>query len=357
LLNRIHCVPSPDTYFRRRILLYIEQLKTLRKQVLSEASTIHDFESDKVAKKQFKKNILELEEDSSGKKRISLAEDGIVKLLSSSKEKKEKKKKKQDDKVNVKEKKKRKRLDLEDDGDAQETRRNKEDDEYMKETAVDANKDSHNAHAINNNFHENKNDPCEGNPMGHTRLFIGNLPFAVDDASLSTHLAPAEMTHIKWISDKETGRFYGSAFVEMKTSQDAAIAVTKFNGSQLMGRAIKINYAPARPGDIWPPTSKVVTGGQAGTAKGVTSMSEKPDGCRKLFVGNLSFDIDDDTIYNFFASVGAEIKAVRWLSHHDSGDFKGCGFVEFWTSEACDKGATLNGKKLLGRPIRIDWTE
>jgi nucleolin len=277
-------------------------------------------------------------------------------LLSKSKKKQEKKKKK-GDKVKDAQGKKRKRLDITDGGDAQDTHRINEDDEYRREPTMDANKDSHYAPALSDNSQENKKGPCEGNPMGHTRLFIGNLPFAVDDASLSAHVAPAEMTHIKWISDKETGRFYGSAFVEMKTSQDAAIAVTKFNGSQLMGRAIKINYAPARPGDIWPPTSKVVTGGQAGTAKGVTSMSEKPDGCRKLFVGNLSFDIDDDTIYKFFASVGAEIKAVRWLSHHDTGDFKGCGFVEFWTSEACDKGATLNGKNLLGRPIRIDWTE
>ena len=101
----------------------------------------------------------------------------------------------------------------------------------------------------------------------------------------------------------------------------------------------------------------MVTGGQAGTAKGVKSMIEKPPECKKLFIGNLSYDIDDDAIYKFFAAVDAEIKAVRWLSHKETGDFKGCGFVEFWTTEACDKGATLNGKNLLGRPIRIDWTE
>ncbi len=35
----------------------------------------------------------------------------------------------------------------------------------------------------------------------------------------------------------------------------------------------------------------------------------------------------------------------------------GCGYVEFWNTEACEKGATLNGKTLMGRPIRIDWTD
>ncbi len=33
------------------------------------------------------------------------------------------------------------------------------------------------------------------------------------------------------------------------------------------------------------------------------------------------------------------------------------GYVEFWSTEACEKAATLNGKNLLGRPIRIDWTD
>lgn len=33
------------------------------------------------------------------------------------------------------------------------------------------------------------------------------------------------------------------------------------------------------------------------------------------------------------------------------------GFVEFWNTETCEKAASLNGKNLLGRPIRIDWTD
>jgi len=127
-----------------------------------------------------------------------------------------------------------------------------------------------------------------------------------------------------------------------------------------MGRPVKVNFAPSLPGDVWPPAKKVVTGGggggQAG-GSGVKAMSEKPENCTKLFIGNLSYDIDDEGITKFFANVEAEVKAVRWLHHKDSGDFKGVGFVEFWNAEACAKAATLNGKSLLERPIRIDWTD
>ncbi len=247
--------------------------------------------------------------------------------------------------------------------------------------------------------------PCPGNPQGITRLFLGNLPFAIDDKGLEAFFAPAIVTHIQWITDKATGKFYGSAFVEMDTSVSAAHAVN-MAGSSLSGRPIKINFAPARSGDVWPPPTKIVTGGStpAGSRSGsgdnsnkkpqrrddaLKPMSEKPEGCHKLFMGNLSYEIDDDKIKAFFASVDAEVKAVRWIHHKDTGDFKGVyvfhgciicvkrdvnycqkltyhthslflwnsGFVEFWNTEACDKAATLNGKNLLGRKIRIDWSD
>merc|ERR1719491_2261969 len=102
----------------------------------------------------------------------------------------------------------------------------------------------------------------------------------------------------------------------MRSSSEAAIAVT-LNGSLLTGRPLKITYAPARPAD-----------------------------CKRLFVGNVSFDIDDDILTKFFQNVGAEVKAIRWLHHQSSGDFKGCGFVEFWNEESCTKAAALNTKHL-----------
>jgi nucleolin len=43
------------------------------------------------------------------------------------------------------------------------------------------------------------------------------------------------------------------------------------------------------------------------------------------------------------------------LTHQDSGDFKGCGYVTFWEPSAADVAVKLNGQPLLGRPVRIDW--
>jgi len=303
----------------------VNEVKKLRKLVLL---SLQLDESDKGAKKSFKKAVKRLEEDG----KVKLDADGTIKL-------KDKKKRKRE-----KEEKKKKKSKSEDAAGSDEE--NEEAGEKSAEAADDKGDASSSA---------DKNIPCVGNPQGVTRLFLGNLPFSVDESSLGAFL-PGEVTHIKWITDKETGKFYGSAFIEMNNSKSGADAVAMV-GQKLIGRPIKINFAPARDGDIWPPVKKVVSGGGQAGGSGIKAMSVKPDNCLKLFIGNLSYDIDDEGITKFFANVDAEIKAVRWLHHKDSGDFKGCGYVEFWKTEACEKGATLNGKNLLGRPIRIDWTD
>lgn len=319
-------------------------VKDLRKAVLL---SLQLDVSDKAAKKSFKKVVQSLEDEGT----VSLNAEGIVKLVVVSKQKDKKKKKRQTEGVDESPNKKAKVEKAHDEQHGQE--KEDEQDEDDGEDAVPQHQESTPA--------ADKNKPCKGNPQGVTRLFLGNLPFSVDEASLGDFL-PGTVTHIKWITDKETGKFYGSAFIEMDAAEHAAQAVAKA-GQQLMGRPVKINFAPSLPGDVWPPAKKTVTGGGGGSGggqaggTGVKAMSEKPENCCKLFIGNLSYDIDDEGITNFFANVDAEVKAVRWIHHKDTGDFKGVGFVEFWSTEACEKGATLNGKNLLGRPIRIDWTD
>jgi len=359
---------SDDKELTKRILAAMKpseelNIKKLRKQILLQLQTDSD---DKAAKKTFKKAVQSLE--SEGK--LTLNKDGIIMLVQDSSgaaAEKKKKKKKKDAKKEKKDKSKRKKSvegdkdDADDDGNKEPKEKKRKLDEHSSSDekeennteAEDLSQDAGSSTPL-----ADKNKPCPGNPSGYTRLFLGNLPFSVDEESLRTFLSPAIMTHVKWITDKETGKFYGSGFIEMDTSVSGATAVKEKNGQKLMGRPVRINFAPARDGDIWPPKSKEVTGngGQAG-GSGVKAMSVKPDNCLKLFMGNLSFEIDDDTIIKFFANVDAEVKAVRWLHHKDSGDFKGCGYVEFWKTEACEKAATLNGKALMGRPIRIDWTD
>ena len=86
-----------------------------------------------------------------------------------------------------------------------------------------------------------------------------------------------------------------------------------------MLRPLKVYYCPPRPGDVWPP----VNDGRSGGSKPTSKIQEKPEGCRKLFMGNLSYEIDDDTIVEFFKPAGV-LTGLRWLTRKDTGEFRVC---------------------------------
>ncbi|ACI64177.1 predicted protein, partial [Thalassiosira pseudonana CCMP1335] len=73
-----------------------------------------------------------------------------------------------------------------------------------------------------------------------------------------------------------------------------------------------------------------------------------------VFVGNLSFHIDEDTVRETFKDCG-EIASVRFAEDRETGAFKGFGHVEFVESEATDKAVELAGMDVMGRAIRVDY--
>jgi len=76
----------------------------------------------------------------------------------------------------------------------------------------------------------------------------------------------------------------------------------------------------------------------------------------RIFLGNLSYDIDDAKIKEFFADCGT-LKDVFWMTDRETGDFRGMGIVEFETQELADKALLKNGQSLLGREIRANYTK
>ncbi len=78
-----------------------------------------------------------------------------------------------------------------------------------------------------------------------TRLYVGNLPFDVDESQLRTLFQEGgrEVTEVKMITDRETGRPRGFAFVEMGSQEHAQAAISALNGRELGGRALTVNEA------------------------------------------------------------------------------------------------------------------
>lgn len=80
-----------------------------------------------------------------------------------------------------------------------------------------------------------------------TNLFVGNLPYSMDDAGLNQLFAQAgQVTSAKVISDKYSGRSRGFAFVEMASEEESKRAIEMFNGKDIDGRALVVNEARPR---------------------------------------------------------------------------------------------------------------
>jgi len=81
------------------------------------------------------------------------------------------------------------------------------------------------------------------------KLYVGNLPFTATDQDLNDMFSQTgQVTSAKVIMDRESGRSKGFGFVEMNTDEEAANAVTQFNGADFNGRPIVVNEArPMEP--------------------------------------------------------------------------------------------------------------
>ncbi|HEX5226194.1 MAG TPA: RNA-binding protein [Bryobacteraceae bacterium] len=76
------------------------------------------------------------------------------------------------------------------------------------------------------------------------KVFVGNLDFhTTEDAVRSAFEAFGAVERVSLMTDRETGRSRGFAFVEMSDAQEADQAIAGLNGTNLGGRAINVNEA------------------------------------------------------------------------------------------------------------------
>jgi cold-inducible RNA-binding protein len=80
--------------------------------------------------------------------------------------------------------------------------------------------------------------------MSSAKLYVGNLSYDTSEASIRTLFEPhGEVVSVNLITDRDTGRAKGFGFVEMSTAEEAQAAKTALNGTQVDGRALKVDAA------------------------------------------------------------------------------------------------------------------
>jgi RNA recognition motif-containing protein len=75
---------------------------------------------------------------------------------------------------------------------------------------------------------------------------------------------------------------------------------------------------------------------------------------KKLYVGNLSYDVDSSALEELFAAHGS-VQSAQNISDRDTGRSKGFGFVEMGTDEEAQAAiAALNGQQHGGRALTVN---
>jgi RNA recognition motif-containing protein len=76
------------------------------------------------------------------------------------------------------------------------------------------------------------------------KLYVGGLSYSTTTEGLRDFFSQAgNIDSVNIVTDRDTGRSKGFAFVEMSTGEEAQTAIERFNGVELDGRRIVVNEA------------------------------------------------------------------------------------------------------------------
>jgi cold-inducible RNA-binding protein len=78
------------------------------------------------------------------------------------------------------------------------------------------------------------------------KLYVGNLSYSASEDELRNLFSQyGTVESVAVITDRDTGRSKGFAFVEFANDQEAQAAISGLNGKEMSGRSLSVS--PARP--------------------------------------------------------------------------------------------------------------
>ena len=78
-------------------------------------------------------------------------------------------------------------------------------------------------------------------------IYVGNISYGISEEELKDLFSSfGEVVSVKIITDRDTGRSRGFAFVEMTNDNEAKKAIEALHGSESNGRTLTVNEARPR---------------------------------------------------------------------------------------------------------------
>ncbi|KAK9715952.1 hypothetical protein RND81_06G201100 [Saponaria officinalis] len=204
--------------------------------------------------------------------------------------------------------------------------------EKSEENEIDENDDD-------NNSVEKSDSSDEG------RVYVGNLPYNMTSSELSEIFSRAgQIKSVEIIYDKMTNRSRGFGFVTMETIDEAREVIRMFDGSQVGGRTVRVNFPEVPKGG-----ERKIMGPKIRIAN-----QSFVDTSHKVYAGNLGWGVTTQGLKDAFADQ-AEFVSAKVVYERDTGRSRGFGFVSFKSAEAAQSAINaMDGVELEGRPLRLN---
>ncbi|XP_042503931.1 30 kDa ribonucleoprotein, chloroplastic [Macadamia integrifolia] len=179
--------------------------------------------------------------------------------------------------------------------------------------------------------------PEETQQEQRKKLYVANLSWSLSVADIKNLFGECGTVEDVEIIKQKDGRNKGFAFVTMASGEEASAAVDKFDSYELSGRVIRVEFAKRLKKPSPPPP--------AGAPERETRY--------RIYVSNLAWKARSSHLREFFAA-SSKLVSARVVFDNPAGRSAGYGFVSFATMEDAESAISdLDGKELLGRPIRL----
>ncbi|WOL16666.1 28 kDa ribonucleoprotein, chloroplastic [Canna indica] len=169
------------------------------------------------------------------------------------------------------------------------------------------------------------------------KLYVTNLPWDFSGPNIEELFGQYGTVKDVEIIKQNNGKSRGFAFVTMASGEEAQAALDKLDSYELKGRVIRVDFAKSFRKPAPPPPPGAI--------------AREPR--HKIYVSNLAWKARSVNLKEFFSAKFNPLSA-RVVFQNPTGRSAGYGFVGFATEEEAEAAISeLDGKELLGRPVRL----
>ncbi|KAG2543896.1 nucleolin 2-like [Panicum virgatum] len=174
------------------------------------------------------------------------------------------------------------------------------------------------------------------------KVVASGLPYTTTEADirkLFEFYGPLGSVQLSRFPD--SGNFRGLAFVCFESDEDAVKSL-ELDGFKIGNRYMRVERC------------RVTASSNKKRKTEFQTDPEKSLGCLSAYVGNLSWNLTEKDLRDFFKS--SKIASIRFAIDKRTGGSRGFCHVDFQDDESLEKAVAMNQSELQGRPVKVAYS-